>query len=79
MSGNSKDKSSGWFDLSSEFWRSVLLIAGAFLIFVGPTYVPYLLGHHFKVNYFASVFLGFVLFVMGLALVWYFIRKKVIT
>ena len=79
MSGNSEDKSSGRFDLSSEFWRTILLIVGAFLVFVGPTYIPYLLGHHFKANYFASVGLGLVLFVMGLVLIWYLIRKKVIT
>jgi len=78
MSGNVKDKSSGWFDLSSEFWRIILLIIVVLLVFVGPTYVPYLLAHHFKLNYEASVGFGFALFVIGLVLMWYFIRKKII-
>jgi uncharacterized membrane-anchored protein len=78
MSGNVEDKSSGWFDLSSKFWRTVLVIAAALLVFAGPTYVPYLLANHLNVNYAASVILGLILFLVGLGLVWYLARKKVI-
>ena len=79
MSGNMADKSSGRLDLSSKFWRTVLVIAAALLVFAGPTYVPYLLANHLKVNYVASVILGLVLFLAGLVLIWYLARKKVIT
>jgi uncharacterized membrane-anchored protein len=78
MGGNMEDKSSSRFDLSSKFWRTVLVIVAALLVFAGPTYVPYLLANHLKVNYAASVILGLVLFLVGLALIWYLVRKKVI-
>jgi len=48
------------------------------LVFVGPTYVPYVFVDILKVNYFVSIAVGFVLFAVGLGLVWYLIRKKVI-
>jgi uncharacterized membrane protein HdeD (DUF308 family) len=72
-------KNNEGFDLSSKFWRTFLVIAAAFLIFVGPTYVPYVLVDVLKVNYAASIVLGLALLIVGLALMWYLIRKKVIT
>jgi len=79
MNGDDDEKSSGWFDLSSNFWRTILVVIAALLIFVGPTYLVYLLSHHFKVNYVASAVLGVALFLIGLALIGYLARKKVLT
>jgi hypothetical protein len=78
MNKNKEDKSFGGFDVSSKFWRIFLVILAALLIFAGPTYVPYLLGGVLKVNYAASIVTGFVLLIIGLVLMWYLIRKKVI-
>jgi hypothetical protein len=78
MSRNKEDKSSGGFDLSSKFWRVFLVIVAVLLIFVGPTYVPYLLVGLLKVDYVASAVSGFVLLVIGLVLMWYLVRKKII-
>jgi hypothetical protein len=78
MTKNNEGKSSGGFDVSSKFWRIFLVIVAALLIFAGPTYVPYLLVDLLKVNYVASIVLGFVLLIMGLVLMWYLIRKKII-
>ena len=58
--------------------RVFLVIVAAFLVFVGPTYIPYVLVNVLKVNHFASIILGFALLLVGLALMWYLIRKKVI-
>jgi len=58
--------------------RVLLILVAVLLVFVGPTYVPYVFVDILKVNYFVSIAVGFVLFAVGLGLVWYLIRKKVI-
>jgi hypothetical protein len=79
MDKNNEGKSSGGFDVSSKFWRIFLVIVAALLIFAGPTYVPYLLVDILKVNYAASIASGLALLIIGLVLMWYLIRKKIIT
>jgi hypothetical protein len=69
----------GRFDVSSKFVRVLLIIISVFLIFAGPTYVSYLLFDALNVNYVASVVSGFVLFIVGLLLMWFLVRKKIIT
>jgi hypothetical protein len=49
------------------------------LIFIGPTYVPYVLANILKRNYFASIGVGFVLFIIGTGFMLFLIRKKLIT
>ena len=78
MNRNKEDKSSGGFDLSSKFWRTFLVLVATLLIFVGPTYVPYLLVDILKVNYVASIVSGVVLLIIGLVLMWFLVRKKII-
>jgi hypothetical protein len=79
MTKNNEGKSFGGFDLSSKFWRIFLVIVAALLIFAGPTYVPYVLVDILDVNYAVSIVSGFVLLIIGLGLMWYLIRKKIIT
>ena len=64
--------------LDSKFSRITLIIIAVILIFVGPTYIPYLLSEILKVDYIASVAVGAVLFIVGLVLLVFLIRKKVI-
>ena len=78
MTENNEDQDPGKFDLTSKFWRTTLVIVAVILIFVGPTYVPYLFVDILKVEYFAAIAVGFVLLIIGLVLMWYLIRKKVI-
>ena len=52
--------------VDSKFWRLMLMIIAVFLIFVGPTYIPYLLSDILKVDYFASIAGGAVLFIVGM-------------
>jgi hypothetical protein len=65
--------------IESKFTKVALTIVSVLLIFVGPTYIPYLLSDVAHFDYFASIGLGAVLFIVGLAMLIYLIRKKVIT
>ena len=79
MVENDESNNVGKFDVSSKFWRVFLVIVAVFLIFAGPTYFSYLLFEILNVNYVASMVLGFVLFIAGLLLMWFLIRKKIVT
>ncbi|MCW4001356.1 MAG: hypothetical protein NWE93_14070 [Candidatus Bathyarchaeota archaeon] len=65
--------------IESKSTRITLTFLSVILLFAGPTYVPYLLGKVLGLNYFASIGVGFALFVVGLGMLIYLIRKKVIT
>ncbi|MCW4046405.1 MAG: hypothetical protein NWE99_02435 [Candidatus Bathyarchaeota archaeon] len=73
-----ENTSIGGLDMSSKFWRVFLVVVAAFLIFAGPTYVSYVLSDILKVNYVASIVSGLVLFALGLVLMAFLIRKKII-
>jgi hypothetical protein len=79
MTENDENNDVGRFDVSSKFLRVLLTIVAFILIFVGPTYIPYLLFDVLKLNYFASIGTGFALFIAGLLLMWFLVRKKIIT
>ena len=65
--------------LESKFWRVFLILGAALMIFAGPTYVPYVLADVLKLNYIASIIIGFALFIVGVFTMIYLIKKKVIT
>jgi hypothetical protein len=64
--------------INSKFVKVALTIVSVFLIFVGPTYIPYLLSDVLKLDYIASIGVGAILFILGIAVLVYLIRKKVI-
>ncbi len=64
--------------LDSKFMKVAMTIVSVFLIFVGSTYVPYLMADVLKIDYAASVLVGAVLFIVGLVLLIFLVRKKVI-
>ncbi|MCL4429152.1 MAG: hypothetical protein M1167_00215 [Chloroflexi bacterium] len=64
--------------LDSKFMKVTLTVVAVLLIFVGPTYIPLLLSDVLKFDYIASISIGAVLFVVGLVMLLYLIRKKVI-
>jgi len=66
-------------DLSSKFWKTLLVVLAAFLTFAGPTYVVYVLQNVLEINYAVSMVSGFALFIAGLVLVLYLIKNKVIS
>ena len=73
-----ENESSSMIDMDSKFWRTTLLIIAVLLIFAGPTYVPFVLNGILNVNYIASTVVGVVLLIVGLLLLWFLIRKKII-
>ena len=78
MTENEENGSTGMIDLESKTWRTTLLIVSVFLIFAGPTYVPYVLYDILNLNYIASILTGIALLIAGLLMMVYLIRKKVI-
>ncbi len=63
----------------SKFWRITLVILAMLLIFVGPTYVPYIMVHILKIHYLVSIGTGVILFILGMASMLFLIRKRLIT
>ena len=78
MTEDEETVNTGMIDLESKFWRTTLLIVSVVLIFAGPTYVPYVLNGILNLDYIASIVTGIVLLTVGLLMMWYLIRKKVI-
>jgi hypothetical protein len=76
-----KEKSkSTRLDLNSKFWKTLLVVLAAFLTFAGPTYMVYVVFLKIlKMNYIVSMASGFVLFMVGLVLLWYLVKRKVIS
>jgi hypothetical protein len=64
--------------LDSKFMKVALMVVAVLLIFVGPTYIPYLLSDILKVDYIASIVVGALLFIVGLVMIFYLYRNKII-
>jgi drug/metabolite transporter superfamily protein YnfA len=60
-----------------KFWTMFVMLVAALFSFGGP-YLSYLL-IHFEMNYAFSMMSGLALFIVGLALLGYLIKKKVIS
>ncbi len=65
--------------MSSKFGKVVMTILAVFLVFAGPTYVVYGLAIILKMDLAASFGVGLVLFIVGLLLMRYLMKKKIIT
>lgn len=63
------------FDWNSRFWRVLLTLLSALLTFGGP-YVVLVVFKALDLNYVVSVVSGFIVFLAGLALMLFLIRKK---
>lgn len=64
--------------MDSKFMKIFLTVVSVFLMFVGPTYVPYLLADVLNIDYIASISLGAVLFIVGLVALIFLVRQKVV-
>lgn len=62
----------------SKFGRISLIVVSVLLIFVGPTYVPYIMAR-VNVGDVVSTLVGLVLFVLGMGLLLFLVRKKIVT
>jgi hypothetical protein len=79
MAKEKQKSGNGASNLSSKSLRTLLIVLTVFLIFAGPTYVVYVLLHVLELNYLISMGFGFALFVVGLVLLLYLIKKGVIS
>ncbi len=64
--------------LDSKFTKVALTIVSVLLMFGGAVYVPYLLSDILKLDYGASNLIGIVLFIVGLAMIVFLARKKIV-
>jgi len=64
--------------LESKYWKVVFTIIAAVLTFGSP-YLVYVMTSALDMGWFISIGSGGVLFMVGLVLIWYLIKKKVIS
>jgi len=72
-------KGSKRVDLDSKFWKTIFVLLATLLTFGVPTYGVYFLMQVPAIGYAGSILLGLVSLLIGLALMWYLVRKKVIS
>jgi hypothetical protein len=65
--------------VESKFGKVLLTLLSVILIFAGPTYVIYGLATVIKVDLAASFVVGFALFIVGLIMMRYLVKKKIIS
>jgi hypothetical protein len=63
----------------SKIAKVSLLIISVLLIFIGPTYIPYLIGNIAHAGAVAADVVGFLLFFAGIGMLVYVLRKKIVT
>ncbi|MEM3581581.1 MAG: hypothetical protein QXQ64_10070 [Candidatus Bathyarchaeia archaeon] len=66
------------FDLNSRFWRVLLTLLSALLTFGGP-YLVLVLFRALDLSYVISVISGLIVFLIGLTLMLFLIKRKVIS
>lgn len=74
-----KEEKSPDLGLSSKFWRTFLTMLAVALIFAGPTYTVLALWRGLDLDYAMSMVSGFFLFIIGLVLLLFLIKRKVIS
>jgi hypothetical protein len=77
MTENEQTENMGFLD--SKFNRVFMILVTMLLLFAGPTYVPFLMVDIAGLGTIAGMAVGIVLFVLGLGLLVYLVRKKAIT
>ncbi|MEM2202163.1 MAG: hypothetical protein QW595_00840 [Candidatus Bathyarchaeia archaeon] len=65
-------------DWDSRFWRVSLILLSALLTFGGP-YVALVLFRALDLSYVISMISGFIIFLIGLMLMLFLVKKKVIS
>lgn len=79
MTRNSENDSTGLFNPDSKIVNILLVLTVAFLIFAGPTYVSFLLSEFLNLDYLVTLAVGFSLFLLGLLLLYFLVKNKIIT
>lgn len=79
MGKTQADKKSTKISLDSRFMKTLLILLTGFLVFAGPTYVPYAAISVLKMSFTRAMLGGIVLLFIGLLFFWLLIRKKIIS
>jgi uncharacterized membrane protein YgdD (TMEM256/DUF423 family) len=64
--------------IDSKFMKVTLTLVTVILLFVGPTYIPYVMNEA-NINFLVTDAVGGVLFLLGIVMLIYLVRKKVIS
>jgi hypothetical protein len=78
MAKEDQKSGSSSLNLSSKYVRTFLIVLAVLLIFVGPTYMVYVLLNVLDLSYPISMASGFAIFIVGLVLLLYLIKKGVL-
>ncbi|NWG11756.1 hypothetical protein HXY33_08455 [Candidatus Bathyarchaeota archaeon] len=73
----SETKAHSKLALTSKFRKTILIVLAALFTFSGP-YVVLMLSRALNLDYAISMVSGVAIFIVGLVLIWYLIRKRVI-
>jgi hypothetical protein len=73
-----KTRAHSKLDFTSRFRKTILIVLAALFIFSGP-YVVFVFGNALDLDYAFSMVSGVAIFLVGLMLIWYLIRKGVIS
>lgn len=73
------NKTTGKTQAASGFRNALIIIIAAFLTLAGPTYMVYAFNSILDMDYFTSITSGFIMFIVGLVILFYMIRKKILT
>jgi hypothetical protein len=74
----SETKSQSRYDSTSRFGKTILVVLAAIFAFSGP-YVVLVLSRALDLDYAISMVSGVAIFVVGLVLIWYLVRKRVVS
>jgi hypothetical protein len=78
MSKTQTEENTSRMSLDSRYMKTLLILVTGVLLFVGPTYVPYAAIHVLKLSFIRAMLGGFIVFLIGLVLLWFIIRRKII-
>lgn len=73
-----KNKTTGKTQAAFGFRGALLIIIAAFLTLAGPTYMVYAFNIVLGMDYFVSIASGFIMFIVGLVIIFYLARKKIL-
>jgi len=77
--GTEENKQPNKYGTDSKLMRTLLVILAALFTFAGPTFLTYAMITMLKLEYFLSMASGAVIFVVGLVLIWYLMRRQALS
>ena len=78
MTENDEIKTAETGFLSTKIGKVFLTIVAVFLTFAGPTYIVYGLYSVVKISLGTSIVAGLVIFIIGVGMIWYLVKRQII-